>query len=101
MGIACRGLCNPNFRLMTEHWRSAILDILLYTNIDQKLVNSLHGLLNCEIDGLDCRVITTGYRTRVPFITQVSPILQCVDPCYLFRSVWSMFVFLIPWHLLI
>jgi len=28
-------------------------------------VNSLHGLLNCEISGLDCRVITTEYRTRV------------------------------------
>ena len=32
---------------------------LLYTNIDQILVNSLHGLLNCEIVGLGCRVITT------------------------------------------
>ena len=39
--------------------------VLLYTNIDQTLVNSLHGLLNCEIGGLDCRVITTEYRTRV------------------------------------
>jgi len=37
---------------------------VLYTNIDQKLVSSLHGLLNCEIGGLDCRVITTEYRTR-------------------------------------
>ena len=34
-------------------------------NIDQTLVNSLHRLLNCEIGGLDCRVITTEYRTRV------------------------------------
>jgi len=25
------------------------------------LVNSLHGLLNFEIGGLDCRVITTEY----------------------------------------
>jgi len=39
--------------------------LLLYTNIDQKLVNSLHGLLICEIGGLDSRVITTEYRTRV------------------------------------
>jgi len=38
---------------------------VLYTNIDQKLVKSLHGLLNCEIGGLDCRVITTGYLSRV------------------------------------
>ena len=28
---------------------------VLYTNIDQILVNSLHRLLNCEIGGLDCR----------------------------------------------
>jgi len=28
-------------------------------------VNSLHGLLNCEIGRLDCHVITTEYRTRV------------------------------------
>jgi len=28
-------------------------------------VNSLHGLLSCEIGGLYCRVSTTEYRTRV------------------------------------
>jgi len=28
-------------------------------------VNSLQGLLNCEIDGLDYQVITTENRTRV------------------------------------
>ena len=28
-------------------------------------MNSLHGLLNCEIGGLDCHVITIEYRTRV------------------------------------
>ena len=38
---------------------------VLYTNIDQTLVHSLHGLLNCEIGGLDCHVITTEYKTRV------------------------------------
>jgi len=38
---------------------------LLYTNMDEKLVNSLHRLLNCEIGGLDCCVITTEYTTRV------------------------------------
>ena len=32
------------------------------------LVNLLHGLLNCEIGGLDCRVITTEYRTSVHYI---------------------------------
>jgi len=41
---------------------------VLYTNIDQTLVNSLHRLLKCEIGGLDCRVITTEYRTRVHWI---------------------------------
>ena len=30
---------------------------VLYRNIDQKLVNSLHGLLNCEIGGLDFHAI--------------------------------------------
>ena len=39
--------------------------IVLYTNSDQTLMNALHGLLNCEIGGLYCRVITTEYRTRV------------------------------------
>ena len=38
---------------------------VLYKNIDQKLVNSLHRLLNCEKGGLDWHVITTEYRTRV------------------------------------
>jgi len=42
-----------------------LLVLVLYTTIDQTLVNSLHGRLNCEIGGLDCRVITTEYRTRV------------------------------------
>jgi len=39
--------------------------MLVYTNIDQTLRDSLHGLLNYEIGGLDCHVITTEYRTRV------------------------------------
>ena len=47
---------------------------VLYTHIDQTLVNSLHGLLNCEIGGLDCHVITTEYRTRV----------QCIHMQHLF-----------------
>ena len=28
--------------------------LVLYTNMDQTLMNSLHRLLNCEISGLDC-----------------------------------------------
>jgi len=43
--------------------------VILYTHSDQTLVNSLHGLLNCEIGGLDCHVITTGYRTQVHCLT--------------------------------
>jgi len=38
--------------------------MLLYTNIDQTLVNSLHRLLNCKIGELDCHAITTEYKTR-------------------------------------
>jgi len=38
--------------------------LLLYTNIDQKLVNSLHGLLNYEMG----RFITTEYRTCIQCI---------------------------------
>ena len=39
--------------------------LVLYTNMDQTLMNSLHRLLNCEISGLDSHVITTEYRTCV------------------------------------
>ena len=38
---------------------------VLFTNIGKTLMSSLHGLLNCKIDGLDCHVSTTEYRTRV------------------------------------
>jgi len=48
--------------------------LLLYTNIDQTLVNSLQGLLNCEIGGLDCHVIKTEYKTHV----------QCIHMYHLF-----------------
>jgi len=41
---------------------------ILYTHIDQTLVNSLHRLLNCEIGGLYCHGIRTEYRTRVDCI---------------------------------
>jgi len=34
-------------------------------NIDQKPVNSLHKVFNCEIGGLECHVIITEYRTHV------------------------------------
>ena len=34
---------------------------LLHGNIDQTLVNTVHGLLNCKISGLDSHVITAEY----------------------------------------
>jgi len=34
----------------------------------QETRESLHGLLNCEIGGLDCRFITTEYRIRAQCI---------------------------------
>ena len=37
----------------------------VHGNTDQTLVNSLHRLLNSEIGGLMCHVITTEYRTCV------------------------------------
>jgi len=39
--------------------------LVLHGNIDQTFVNSLHRLLNFKIGGLDYRVITTEYITRV------------------------------------
>ena len=46
------------------------------SNIDQTLVNSLHSLLNCEIDGLDCHVITTEYKhVSIVSTLHVTPIL--------------------------
>jgi len=32
---------------------------MVYTNVDQTFVKSLHGLLNCELGGLDCHVTAT------------------------------------------
>ena len=40
------------------------LHLVVYINIDQTLMYSLHRLLNYEIGGLDCHAITTEYRTR-------------------------------------
>jgi len=58
-------ILNVNVCLLPVYREAFRLPIVLCTKIDQTLVNSLHGLLNCEIGGLDCRVITTEYRTRV------------------------------------
>jgi len=67
--------------------------ILLYTNINQTLVNSLHGLSYCVIGELECRVITGEYRHTCPLYTHITPSLQCHSPCYLFRSFRSIFVY--------
>ena len=44
---------------------------VLYTNMDQTLLNSLHGLLNRETGGLDYRAITI----LCLLYTHVAPIL--------------------------
>ena len=59
---------------------------LLYGNIDQTLVNSLHRL-NCEIGGLDCRGITTENRTHVHSIHKYD--LICNALVYVIYSVVS------------
>jgi len=46
---------------IAETNKKILCHLLLHGNIDQTLVNSLHCLLNFEISGLDCRVITTDY----------------------------------------
>ena len=38
---------------------------IVYGNSDQTLVKSLYGLLNFEIGGLECHVITVEYISRV------------------------------------
>ena len=49
-----------------DDYNIAVYLYILHRNIDNTLVNSLHGLLNCEMGGLECRVITTctEYRTH-------------------------------------
>ena len=57
---------NPFLPTYRQHLlQTAITLLLLYTNIDQTLVNSLHRLLNCEIGALDCHIITTENITCV------------------------------------
>jgi len=52
----------------------------LYTNIDQKLVNSLQTV---ELGGLHCCVITTGYRTRAQCIHMYCLIVLTCQVCIL------------------
>jgi len=55
-----------------------VVILLLYTHIDQTLVNSLYGLLHCEIGGVDCRVSTTEYRTLVHCIHMLHLFCNCM-----------------------
>ena len=47
---------------LNERRPSAFTTHIVYTYRPD--TNSLQGLLNCEIGGLDCRVVKTEYRTR-------------------------------------
>ena len=58
-------LVSENIRVFLKCCCCCHVTLVLQTNIDQKLANSLHGLLNCEIGGLDWSVITTEYSSRV------------------------------------
>ena len=59
-----RECCGINILTRNIKLRHSVVEVL-YTNIDQTLMNSLHGLLNCGIGGLVCHVITTENITRV------------------------------------
>ena len=69
--------------------------LVLYTNIDQKVVNSLHGLLNCEIGGLDCLCLcfTTENSTRVHCIHMYHLFCNALVHVIKFRSFRSKFVY--------
>ena len=68
--------------LVAKYWLVQGIDsMLVYTKtIVYKhwtdTVNSLHGLFNGEIGGLDCHAITTEYRKRVHLYTHVTPVLM-------------------------
>ena len=47
-------------------------------------MNALHGLLNCEIGGLDCHVITTEYR----------PLVDCIHMYHLFFNALNYVIYL-------
>ena len=67
--------------------------VVLYTTIDQKLVNSLHGLLNLEIGRLYWSCYYNRVQNTCPLYTHATPILQCVSPCNFSGSVWSLSVY--------
>jgi len=59
--IARNGVLHSGFPNAVKSPSSSYRTVVLHMNIDQTLMHSLHGLLNREICGLDCCVITTGY----------------------------------------
>ena len=58
---ASRSSCAQSY----HDYTTVLTTVRCIENNDHTLVNSLHGLLNCEIGGLDCRVITTEYISSV------------------------------------
>jgi len=65
MAICGEVTCYTNLNFNTVWDFVYMCPLILYTNIDQTLVNSLHGLLNFEIGEFDCPVITTEYLSQV------------------------------------
>ena len=67
-----------NMALNQQHLGASFVScaLILYGNTAQTLVNSFDGLLNCELCGLDCRVITTECsQNTCPLYKHVTPIL--------------------------
>ena len=61
--------------------------VLLYTNTREFMTQTIELWL----DGLDCHVITTEYRTRENGIRMYHLVCNALGPCNLFWSVGSMF----------
>ena len=81
----------PNILYVHITFSTCLYVRVLNTNIDQKLVKSLHGLLNCELAELDCQVITTEYRTCVQCIHVYQLFCNALVRVIYFGSIWSMY----------
>ena len=77
----------PFFASWITLYKYCLQQKILYTNIDQTHMNSLHGLLNCEIGGLECHVITTEYRTLSIVYTCIIAFYWPVKYAYLIRLI--------------
>ena len=65
----CSLLSFLNWHIVYKHWPDCL----------SILVNSLHGLLNWEIGGLDCHVITKEYRTRAHCLNCKCDVCSCLS----------------------